>query len=105
MPQPRRAERHAPLDGVMSTTGSSTLPSGLSSTHGTGSSLTAMSLAMSSDSIAKKLRKTVAELLYRLLGSGPLARVSVPRRSHHFDRALCGVGGEGNGVGDGFGVM
>jgi len=44
----------------MSTTGSSTLPSGLSSTHGTGSSLTAMSLAMSSDSIAKKLRKTVA---------------------------------------------
>ena len=45
------------------------------------------------------------ELLYRLLGSGPLARVSVPRRSHHFDRALCGVGGEGNGVGDGFGEL
>ena len=91
----------------MSTTGSSTLPSGLSSTHGTGSSLTAMSLAMSSDSIAKKkLRKTVAaSSLWTARSSGPLARVSVPRRSHHFDRALCGVGGEGNGVGDGFGVM
>jgi len=76
----------------MSTTGSSTLPSGLSSTHGTGSSLTAMSLAMSSDSIVKKrLRKTVAPIDGKELGAS-LARVSVPRRSRHFDRTTVGGG-------------
>ena len=67
--------------------------------------MTAMSLAMSSDSIAKKkLRKTVAaSSLSTPRSSGPLARVSLPRRSRHFDRALCGVGGEGaGGVGEGF---
>ena len=69
--------------------------------------MTAMSLAMSSDSIVKKrLRKTVAPIDGKELGSGPLARVSLPRRSRHFDRALCGVGGEGaGGVGEGFGVV